>query len=265
MSVIISLSFLFQLLLIIVNISFLVIASIEDWKYREIQDRIWLYMLLFSLPLVAIKIVLDKPTIIFYVYYGLNVFFGIMFGLVMFYTGAWGGADSKAIIVLSITYPFLQIINPPSNCFMPAILGISINFLIFFLSLVIAFAVYNVLFFVRHKELFQGVDGSIIKKIGVFISGYKEKIDLLKQKKFFDIAEEYDGNKWILSSAFSKVLDEEEEKEYIEKEKELISLLEKSGKKYVWIKPQPPGILFVLLAFLSYILFGSPVLEKLLC
>ena len=259
----IDLSFVLYVLILFFNILFLAIATVKALKYREIPDKIWLALLLTTIPLIIVKSIIDHLGILFFIIYGLNIFIGVMFGLIMFYSGAWGGADSKAIMSISITFPY-QAFFLKSNCILLPILGISINFLVFFISLIFAFLIYNAVFYFHHGELFSKTEGTLIQKISILVSGYKEELSKLENKRFVDIAEEKKGDDWYLVSSIALASPEDDISEFEEKYK-IIQRLIDDGKKHVWVRPQPPGILFIFLAFIFYVLMGSPLLSLIVC
>ena len=98
----------------------LVIASITDVKTREVPD--WLNYGLISLGLLfnaAYSVIIGSWMPILFSIAGAVLLAGL--ALAMFYTGQWGGGDSKLIIglgallglPLSRTPPFISINNPP--------------------------------------------------------------------------------------------------------------------------------------------------------
>ena len=91
----------------------LIYAGIEDILYREVRrEIIWLLM-------IGIGIILDILYLV--LYQGsrlktdilaemlLTIVIGFIFGFVLFYIGAWGGADSKALWSLAIFNTFTSL------------------------------------------------------------------------------------------------------------------------------------------------------------
>lgn len=95
----------FQVFLIkfIIAFCFLVFASIKDFKSREVWD--WL-----SYSLFAIAVIYNVFLSIFYStwFFVISSFFGFLvislFSLFLFYSGQWGGGDTKILIGLSTLF-----------------------------------------------------------------------------------------------------------------------------------------------------------------
>ena len=144
--------------LIIITIVALLVASYLDIKTREVPD--WLnYGLIFSA--FGIRTIFSINLgweIIFGGVLGFLVCFG--FALLFYYTGQWGGGDSKLLMgmgaVIGITFPF----NDSSW-----------NLLLFFLALLFLGAIFGLLWMIYVA----------LKKRKVFIINFKKNI--LKKKK----------------------------------------------------------------------------------
>jgi Flp pilus assembly protein protease CpaA len=89
----------FEILIITTVLIALTIASITDIKTREVPD--WLNFSLVPIGLfvrLVWSILTNDYSFIMYGVFGFLVFF--VLGLIMFYTGQWGGGDSKMLISL---------------------------------------------------------------------------------------------------------------------------------------------------------------------
>jgi Flp pilus assembly protein protease CpaA len=75
-------------------------ASYHDVKTREVPDKLWLFMLL-GLPFTMVDVILAGTML----YALASVAISVAFALILFYFFKVGGADAKALIVLSIVYP----------------------------------------------------------------------------------------------------------------------------------------------------------------
>ncbi|HHE36892.1 MAG TPA: prepilin peptidase [Candidatus Woesearchaeota archaeon] len=123
---------------VVIGLVSLIIASLFDVKTREVPD--WL-----SFGLVAFAL---GSSLILTIYHGyahiiinslIGLGIGVLLGLLMFYTGQWGGGDAKLIIGLSALIGFS--ISDPGR-------GVqSIPFLIlFFINILLVGAVYGIIF-----------------------------------------------------------------------------------------------------------------------
>lgn len=86
----------------IVSITLLSVGSIQDVRSREIDDRVWIVFLASAL-LINIPCVFNgsvKP-VWWLVFAGLQS----MLFLLLYYGGAYGGADAKSLMCLSLMYP----------------------------------------------------------------------------------------------------------------------------------------------------------------
>jgi Flp pilus assembly protein protease CpaA len=82
-------------------VAVLTLAAIQDYKTGEVQNRLWLYAPI-GLTLSIIEMILCP---------GLAVAMGIAaavtaaISLTLFYVGAWGGADTKAVLTIAASTP----------------------------------------------------------------------------------------------------------------------------------------------------------------
>lgn len=91
----------FDILVIIIALSALLLATVQDLKTREVPDLV-------SYGLIAAAIALRLMAAVYYqdvsfILYGVYGFVvSLIFSLMMFYTGQWGGGDSKLLMGLGI-------------------------------------------------------------------------------------------------------------------------------------------------------------------
>ncbi len=249
------------LLLFLIHTVALVIATYYDIKYRIIPDKVWLFLLLASGLVLIYQLATVSHSTVFFILYAMNAFFGIFIGLTMFYTGAWGGADSKAIMTIGITYPYVPFF---STCSLPPVLIVSVNFLFITILVVLGFLIYNLLSrLITQEPLFQNVKGTTSQKIMALVSGFKETPNELLASKFLEPLERKEDDAWVLVAQLFQKIPDDEELENIKKQ--IVQQAIESNKEKLWVRPQPPGILFLLFAFLVSASFGNPVLEFLLC
>ena len=82
----------------------LIIASYTDIKTRKVSNKLWLFMLPFSLLFFSFELVQAQLTVL------LSFILPSLVVLVAYKFTKFGGADTKAIIILSLFYPYCFII-----------------------------------------------------------------------------------------------------------------------------------------------------------
>jgi preflagellin peptidase FlaK len=96
---------------------FLITASISDYKKNEVENKLWINMLIVLSPIIIGQIYLDN-TYIFDILLSLSFTSCILFLLYKF--GVFGGADVKMLMALSIVFPenifFIPIVLFVSLC-----------------------------------------------------------------------------------------------------------------------------------------------------
>jgi hypothetical protein len=131
-----------DLLIVIITLLGLIVGSITDLKKREIPD--WIsYGLMFSG--LGLRLIYSVATLDWMYFLSGLIWFGILFGLacLMFYTGQWGGGDSKLLIgigALFATYPKFMY-----NYFQPMFFFYFSPLIAFWLNLLLVGAAYAIL------------------------------------------------------------------------------------------------------------------------
>ena len=92
---------------VFVSLMFLFYASWSDLKTREVSNWVWVFFAPIGLALTLTKLVFfpvnENDT--FY-WFGISVGITSALAVALFYAGAYGGADAKALICLSLALPF---------------------------------------------------------------------------------------------------------------------------------------------------------------
>ncbi|MEM4396849.1 MAG: A24 family peptidase [Candidatus Woesearchaeota archaeon] len=169
----------FEILLCIFGLFMLILASIEDFKKREVYDLIS-YSLI-AIPLISrIFYSITSQNLSYFIATIIPVIFATLFGFFMYYTNQWGGGDVKVLIGIAATIPFFPIFaNNEITKNLLNIINIPFkNNLFFYSFLIISF-----------------FEGAILGLIYGIYSIVKEKekssqmiIDSLKKHKFEQIA-----------------------------------------------------------------------------
>jgi preflagellin peptidase FlaK len=172
-------------------LSFLLYASWSDYKTREVNDTVWMLFAPLAFALTVAELLL-YGSVSDFMLYGLCFVITSAIAVLLFYSGGFGGADSKALMCLALALPFY-----PKNSFTPLSGSVSPISQILFPMTIFSNSVILVIVpvfwiilrnaawrFDRKKELFEGTqkNESIGKKILVLLTGYKIPIKKLKEK-----------------------------------------------------------------------------------
>ena len=219
-----------KLILIAATLAF---ASYQDLKTREIDDKLWLI----TAPIGGVLTLYEMITTPGYQYYlaGFSIGLTVVLALGVAYIGLYGGADAKALIMISLTmpiYPFAGVLVSP---FYPlTILG---NGLVLSLLLIPTLAVLNLVWKVaRKKNLFEGIRATPMQKLGALFTGIKVRPSTA-MSVHFNLIEKFDGGKRYLK-LFNRVEETDE-----------VKIIDKKAE-YVWVTPAIPMIVFFLFGFL---------------
>ncbi len=248
---------------IAVTAAILIYASWSDLKTREVSNRVWVIYAPIALALSLAEFLLYDPSKL--LLFGVSVGITIGLAFLLFYSGGFGGADSKALMCIAVALPFAP------TAFMPAF-GISpISQFIFpftiFSNGVLFAAASGVYMILRNliwhrkmaKKMFTGTlaQESVGKKILILITGYKVTIAKLQAKwHVFPMEDIKDGENG-LERKLVVVPHDEGRAEIVER----LSKAAKTGKidNYVWATPGLPMLIFIALGLVAALLFGDAV------
>ena len=253
---------------ITLSLSFLLYASWSDYKTREVSNRVWVIYAPVALSLSLAGFLLFDPSRL--------PFFVLSFGvtaataILLFYTGGFGGADSKALMCIALALPFSTetLFNPLipggasplSQILFP--LTVFSNGVLFAAATGLYMIFYNILWHRRTgKKTFEGTLAaeSVGKKLVAMITGHKVSVVKLKEKWHIypmeDVEDESDVNQ---SKRKLVVVPKDEGRD------EIVARLSKavsSGKidSYVWATPGLPMLIFMTVGLVVALLFGDVV------
>jgi archaeal preflagellin peptidase FlaK len=193
---------------------------------------------------------------------------GITVGLafLLFYTGGFGGADSKAFMCIALALPFAPLalftpliagaVSPTSQILFPiTIFG---NSVLFAAASGIYMIIRNIVWHRKTKtKMFPGnlALQPIGKKLLVLITGYKMSISLVKEKWHIFPMEDIEE----IDSCSKRMLVVVPREEGREKIVENLFEASKEGKidSYVWATPGLPMLIFVTLGLIFALAFGD--------
>jgi len=255
-----------ELARVLVCVVFLVYASISDYRKREVSNMVWVWFAPLGFALTITQLMFFESTRLLQMY-GLSVFVTLCFALLLFYVGAFGGADAKGLICLALTLPVYpeRLFQP----FFPEASPFSVLFplLVFFNAVLIAaLSVFYVIarnvswkLLTGHK-LFEGFEEEpAFKKLLTILSGYKIRLDKLEEKKFLYPLEDFEENK-DLGVLRRKLLVFPQD----EKREEILGRIVKfagseKSERYVWATPGLPMMIYIFSGFLVALFFGDLV------
>ncbi len=249
-----------------VSIVFLIYASWSDYKTREVSNRVWVAYAPIALALMLAELLLYEPSQVWL--FGLSFGLTVGFALLLFYSGGFGGADSKALICIALALPFF-----PTSLVMPVLPGglspiSQMIFPITILSNSVLIAALSALYlFLRNlarkagsgKSFFEGTlaKESVSKKILVLVTGQKFPITALKAKWHIypmeDIAEE-DGT---LKRKLLVLPRDEGRDEVVQRLSKAVD--EGKIELKVWATPGLPMLIFVTIGLILALSLGDIV------
>jgi len=251
---------------IAVTIVILLYASWSDYKSREVSNRVWAIYAPIALALSLAELIIYDPSklLIFGVSVGLTV--GLAF--LLFYSGGFGGADSKALMCLAVSLPFAPVLlslpiltnslSPIAQYMFP--LTIFSNAVLFAAASGIYMILHNLVWHKKNgKKMFTGTlaHESMWKKIVILITGYKVTVAKLKEKWHVFPMEDVDDGENALKRKLVVIPSEDGRDKIVER----LSSAVQAGKidTYVWATPGLPMLIFITLGLIVALLCGDIV------
>ncbi len=238
----------------------LVFGAVMDLIKREVSDIPWIVMAATGAITSIFLIIYAEDSRKTGIMFGVNVGVGIVLGVLLYYTGVMGGADAKAIMALSFNTPIyifeFEFLTQGVYNFIPPVFNTFFNWLlvmVVFYPLPLLF--YNVFLKTRGKKLFENSNANFASKILMMISGYLISTEKAVNRHDIVYSEEYDkkSEKWNIKH-FMQVVEVEEEEEF---KKVVEEDIKATGRKQIWVKVLPPGIVFLLFGYIINIFVGN--------
>jgi preflagellin peptidase FlaK len=252
-----------------VTLVFLLYASWRDYKTREVSNRVWALYAPIAAVLSVSEILLFESSQIWI--FGLSFGLTTVFALLLFYTGGFGGADSKAFICMALALPFfpVAIIRPLLDGGLSPISEIVFPVTILSNSVLIAAA--SAVYLLLRNLILKAKTGTILfegslakesmgKKILVLLTGKKFPISVLKEKwhvyPMEDILEEVENKDEVDRKLLVVPRDECRD--------EVVARLSKAAAEgtigaRVWATPGLPMLIFVTVGLIIALVFGDIV------
>ncbi len=176
-----------------VTLGFLGYSSWSDYKTREVSNKVWVAYAPIALALTLAEFLIFEPDLSWLSGFGLSVGLTIGFAFLLFYTGAFGGADSKAFMCIALALPFFPValvtpllpegLSPLSQVLFP--ITILSNSVLVAAASAVYLLVRNLAQKAStHMPLFEGTlaKESVGKKLMVLVTGQKFSLSTLKAK-----------------------------------------------------------------------------------
>ena len=249
------------------SLAFLLYASWSDYKTREVSNRVWAFYAPIALFLSLAELLLYEPSKL--PLFGLSFGLTVVIAFALFYSGGFGGADSKALMCIGLALPFsTEALFHPILASEVSPLAQNIFPLTIFSNSVLFAAASGVYMLLRNliqrattgKKLFEGSlsTESIGKKMLVLITGYKVSVAKLKEKWHVYPMEDLDDDGEDPPKRRLVVVPRDEGRSEIV---ERLSNAVDAGKisDYVWATPGLPMLIFVTIGLIVALLFGDLV------
>jgi preflagellin peptidase FlaK len=249
-----------------VTAAFLIYASWSDYKTREVSNRVWAIYAPIAIVLSLAELLLYDPSKL--TLFGISVGLTVGLAFLLFYSGAFGGADSKALMCIALALPFAPALvtpiltgslSPVSQFIFP--LTIFSNAVLFAAASGIYMILHNLVWHKKTgKKMFAGTlaHESLWKKVVILITGYKVTVAKLKEKwHVFPMEDVEDDGENALKRKLVVVPHDEGRDKIVER----LSNAAQAGKidAYVWATPGLPMLIFITLGLIVALLFGDMV------
>jgi archaeal preflagellin peptidase FlaK len=254
---------------VIVTLVFLFYSSWSDYKTREVSNRVWVIYAPIALALSLGEFIVFDPSKL--PLFGLSAGITIGFALLLFYSGGFGGADSKAFMCIAIALPFF-----PTALFTPIMPGglsplSQTIFPVTILSNAVLIAAASAIFLLIRNllrklktgaSLFEGTlaQESIGKKILVLVTGQKFSISTLKAKwhvyPLEDISDHANGENAPLRKLVVVPKDEGRD-EIVQRLSKAVD--ERKIDSKVWATPGLPMLIFITVGLIIALSLGDIV------
>jgi len=209
-------------------------SSYSDWVSREVDDKVWIISGIIGGALTTLNLLLTwsfRHLILALISIG----FGCGLAYAFYYFGFYGGADAKAVMVISIGLPLYY---PRMRLHPFTGLASLSNGLLISLIMPISMLIINLSTILRGEDIFMGFEHeSRIRKLAALFFGIRVR-DAKRRKFWLPLEEERGGRRYF---SFNILTFE----------------LEEPKRDDCWVTPGLPLLIFITAGFLTFILFGD--------
>jgi len=233
-------------------------ASWSDWKSREVSNWVWVFLAPLAFALTTIEYVFFAHSLLFYYVFSFAITSTL--AVALFYAGAFGGADAKALMCLALALPYYPVYLSFTSAFYSPIFPITVfGNAVLLAALTVFYALFRNLLWklTKGKKLFAGFENeSFWKKIVAVATGYKADLKSLEKNTHTypleDIVMKETGENERRLLAFPK----DESREAI------VARIVSAGREGktqdgVWVTPGLPLLIFITAGLIIALVFGD--------
>lgn len=244
-----------EMVKILLCMPFLIYACYSDIKSRRVANQVWILMLAVFSPFILYEIITYGLSYLLLI--GISFAIIFVFVYVLFYAGAFGGADAKALMTLAIIFPAYPAIMiwditfplegiPVINLFTMTLFGNSV-----LLTVIVPIGLF--LYNLTRPKLSE-----TLKKPYFMFIGYRCDVDKLGEQKHVRLLETMEEKDGVVMTRYSRGggnIDEEAIKS--------IRSYADSGKigNKVWVTPGLPFMIPITAGFLTAIFYGDLIFK----
>lgn len=212
----------------------MIYASYSDWLRREVDDKVWIFSGAIGATLTAIDLILGY-SLSRLMLTMVSLAFGLGLAYAFYFFGLYGGADAKAVMVISISLPLH---DPPYRLHPFTGLASLSNGLLISLIIPLSMFIMNLVMILRGEKLFQGFEHeSKYRKLIALFLGIRSRN--ARRKRFWLPLEKTVDGKRFFSFEF------------------LTFELKRPERDDSWITPGIPLLIFIAAGFILFILVGD--------
>ena len=243
---------------VLLSLFFLGLSSWYDFKTREVSNKMWMIYGPAGLALLLLQFFTNNEYGEVPIQWLASIGLTTIIALILFYTGFFGGADSKALICLSLALPvypsfvheYITVLVPffPLAVLVNSVLGSSL--------LVVGIIANNLCrMTIGGEKMFEGLEKEPFwSKAIAFATGFRMDSKKVKGGSHYMLLERFsraeDGNV-IRRLKVTPRLDDDSQKEAQQDE----FLTELHGK--IWVTPGLPFLVFVTAGFIAALVVGD--------
>ncbi len=253
-------------------LSFLTYSSWSDLKSREVSNTVWKVFAPLALLITSTQFLLYPPFSRFlllsnldatanaFINYGISFALTSVFSVALFYVGAFGGADAKALMCIALALPVPPDLYSPLSGFVSFVFPITIfSNGVIVAALSLFYALFrNLIWKLRTRQsLFEGYENeSLLRKILAVSCGYKISVDALENSFSYPLEDLYnaDGSTGKRLLLFPK--DENRERMV---EEIMRARTEGRISNMVWATPGLPMLIFITIGLVLALTLGDIV------
>jgi len=239
---------------------FLTYASWSDHKTREVNNMVWAILAPLALALTGFQFLMFTSELPYT--YILSFAITSALAIALFYAGAFGGADAKALMCISLALPVYPVHLLQQPWFVSPLFPITVftNGVLLAAVSVVYSLFRNILWKGRNeKGLFEGLEKeSVGRKILTLLCGYKVKISKLERVAHLYPLEDVNTSETEESNRKLLVFPKDEEREDIV-QRLLKASDEGKLKNEVWATPGLPMLIFITAGLIVALAYGDIV------